>query len=189
MRSRACCYVTCNCRSKLSVHACLDEYVKALSWKTPYLIISVPVPLLAQPTSPLRCSFCSFFNKLIFDTGKTSDSSLCPYQELRPTRKGPLWLSLYGNIILLLEGWLRVLILGEEVKLLKGGFCALQWPAEFQASRRCLVHIYYIININEVKNKSKNEIITKCSVLIREVTINAITVNEKWWVNLMLFLI
>ena len=42
-----------------------------------------------------------------------------------------------------------------------------------------MVHIYYIININEVKNKSKNEIITKCSVLIREVTINAITVNEK----------
>ena len=52
-------------------------------------------------------------------------------------------------------------------------------PAEFQASRKCLVHIYYRININVVKNKSKNEIITKCSVLIREVTINAITVNEK----------
>ena len=34
-------------------------------------------------------------------------------------------------------------------------------------------------NINIVKNKSKNTIITKCSVFLREVTINAITVNEK----------
>ena len=69
--------------------------------------------------------------------------------------------------------------MGEEDRLLKGGFCALQRPAEFQASRKCLVHIYYRININVVKNKSKNEIITKCSVLIRQVTINEITVNEK----------
>ena len=33
MHNRACCYVTCNCQSKLSVHAYLNEYVKALSWK------------------------------------------------------------------------------------------------------------------------------------------------------------
>ena len=34
MYNRACCYVTCNCQSKLSVHACLNKYVKALSWKS-----------------------------------------------------------------------------------------------------------------------------------------------------------
>ena len=47
----------------LSVHTCLNEYVKALSWKSLYLLILAPVPLLAWPTSPLRCSY------------KTSDSS------------------------------------------------------------------------------------------------------------------
>ena len=33
MHSKACCCVTCNCQSKLSAHAYLDEYVKALSWR------------------------------------------------------------------------------------------------------------------------------------------------------------
>ena len=53
--------------------------------QTLYLIILVPVPLLAWPTSPLRCSFCSFFNKCVFTRRKTSDSSLCHYRELRPS--------------------------------------------------------------------------------------------------------
>ena len=33
MHTIICCYVTCNCQSRLSVHARLDEYVTALSWK------------------------------------------------------------------------------------------------------------------------------------------------------------
>ena len=90
MHIRACCYVSCNCQSKLSVHTHLNEYVKALSWKLPYLIIPVPVPLLAWPTSPLWCYFCSLLNKLVFATDKASDSSLWPYQEPRPAREGPL---------------------------------------------------------------------------------------------------
>jgi hypothetical protein len=49
------------------------------------------VPLLHQPISPLRCSFCSFFNTLVFATSKTSDSSLFPYQEPRPTKEDALW--------------------------------------------------------------------------------------------------
>ena len=61
----ACCCVTCNCPSKLSIHTHLDEYVKALPWKTQYLTTSGPVPLLAWPSSPLRCSFCSLLNKLV----------------------------------------------------------------------------------------------------------------------------
>ena len=64
--------------------------------KTPYLIILAPVTLMARLTFPLRYSFCSFFNKVIFAMGETSDSSLCPYQELSPRRKGPLWPSLFG---------------------------------------------------------------------------------------------
>ena len=47
MHNRACCYVACNCQSKRSVYTCLDEYVKALSWKPPYLNLLKPVPLLA----------------------------------------------------------------------------------------------------------------------------------------------
>lgn len=39
MCNRACCFVTCNYGSKLSVQAHLDEYVKVLSWKSLYLII------------------------------------------------------------------------------------------------------------------------------------------------------
>ena len=31
MHNRTCCYVTCSCQSKLSVHTWLDEYVKTLS--------------------------------------------------------------------------------------------------------------------------------------------------------------
>ena len=65
--------------------------------KTLYLIILALVPLLAWPIFPLRCSLVSFFNKLGFPMDKTSDSSLCLYQELRPTRKCPLWLSLSNN--------------------------------------------------------------------------------------------
>ena len=56
-----------------------------------YLIIPAAVPLLHQPISPLRCSFCSFFNTLVFATSKTSDSSLFPYQEPRPTKEDALW--------------------------------------------------------------------------------------------------
>ena len=59
--------------------------------ENPYLIIPAAVPLLDQPMSPLRCSFCSFFNKLVFATSKTSDSSLFPYQEPRPTKEDALW--------------------------------------------------------------------------------------------------
>ena len=65
--------------------------------KTLYLIILALVPLLAWPIFPLWCSLVSFFNKLGFPMDKTSDSSLCLYQELRPTRKCPLWLSLSNN--------------------------------------------------------------------------------------------
>lgn len=54
------------------------------------LIIPAAVPLLDQPVSPLRCPFCSFFNKLVFGTSKTSDSSLFPYQEPRPTKEDAL---------------------------------------------------------------------------------------------------
>ena len=35
MCKTACHHATRNCQSTLSVHTCLDEYVKALSWKTP----------------------------------------------------------------------------------------------------------------------------------------------------------
>ena len=85
----ACCCVTCNCQSRLSAHARLNEYVKSLSWKVSYLFFLVPVPLLAWPTFSLKYSFCSFLNKLVFATCKTSHSSLCPYQEPRPTKEGP----------------------------------------------------------------------------------------------------
>ena len=34
--------------------------------------------------------FFLFFNKLVFATSKTSESSLGPYQELRPTMLDPL---------------------------------------------------------------------------------------------------
>ena len=90
MHNRACCCVTSNCQSKLSAHACLNEYVKSLSWKVPYLIFLVPVPLLAWPIFLLKYSFCAFLNKLVFATCKTSHSSFCPYQEQRPTKEGPL---------------------------------------------------------------------------------------------------
>ena len=62
MHNSTCCYVTCNCGSKLSVHTWLDEYVKTLSWKASCLTIPVPVPLLAWPTSPLRCSVPAAIN-------------------------------------------------------------------------------------------------------------------------------
>ena len=45
----------------------------------------------------LEVFFSSLFRKLVFAMGKASDASLCPYQELRPMRKGLLWLSLSGN--------------------------------------------------------------------------------------------
>ena len=66
MNNKACCYVTCNCQSKLLFHAHLDECVKALSWKIQYLIMPVTVSLLPWPTSRLRYSFCSFFNNGFF---------------------------------------------------------------------------------------------------------------------------
>ena len=44
--------------------------------------------LLPWSTTPLRCSFCSFLNELVFGKGKTSDS-LCLYQEQRLTREYP----------------------------------------------------------------------------------------------------
>ena len=83
-------YVTCNCQSKLSVPALLDEHVKALCWKP---LTSSFQLLMAYPTSPWGNSFCSFFNKLVFAMGKISDSSLCPHQEPRPMRKSPLQFS------------------------------------------------------------------------------------------------
>ena len=82
-------YVTCNCQSKLSVHALLDEHVKALCWK-PLTSSFQCFSCWREATSPWGCSFCSFFNKLVFAVGKTSDSSLCPHQEPRPMRKSPL---------------------------------------------------------------------------------------------------
>ena len=45
------------------------------------------VPLLARLTSHLKCSLCSCPNRLVFALGKISDSSLCPYQELRSKRE------------------------------------------------------------------------------------------------------
>ena len=33
--------------------------------EAPYFILTVSVPLLSWPTSPWRCPFCSFFNKLV----------------------------------------------------------------------------------------------------------------------------
>ena len=54
------------------------------------LIIPAAVPLLDRPVSPLRCPFCSFFNKLVFAMSKTSNSSLFPYQEPRPTKEDAL---------------------------------------------------------------------------------------------------
>ena len=64
----------------------MPNYVKALSWKPLHLIIPVSVPLLAWPTSPLRYSFCSFFNTLVFARSKNFNSSLRLYQEPRPVR-------------------------------------------------------------------------------------------------------
>ena len=98
MCDRACCYATSNCQSKLSVHAGLGEYVKALCLEKPlYFIILLPVPLLGWPMSQLRCTFCFFLNKLSFAMGKTSDSSLVPYQEPRPTGGSSLTLLKSGN--------------------------------------------------------------------------------------------
>lgn len=97
MYKRVCCYVTHNCQSKLLFQSHLDGYLKTLSWKLPYFIILGPVPLLTWPTSPLRCLFCSFINKLVFATGKTSDSSVCLYQDTQgpPMWGASLWLFLY----------------------------------------------------------------------------------------------
>ena len=53
------------------------------------------VPLLARLTSHLKCSLCSCPNRLVFALGKISDSSLCPYQELRSEREGLLLPSPY----------------------------------------------------------------------------------------------
>ena len=44
---------------------------------------------LAWSTTPLRCSFCSFLNKLVFDKDKASDS-LCLYKEQRLAKEYPL---------------------------------------------------------------------------------------------------
>ena len=44
--NRAYCYVTCNCQSKLSVHAHLDEYAKALFC----MYLDMPLSLIS-----LRC--------------------------------------------------------------------------------------------------------------------------------------
>ena len=85
MPNRAWCYLTFNCQSRPLALAHWDEYARALSWKPLHVITRGIVPYLACPTSPLRCSF---FSKLAFAMDKTSDSSLCLYQEPRPTRKG-----------------------------------------------------------------------------------------------------
>ena len=89
MCNTACCYVTCNCQSKLPVHTHLDEFAKPSLENPSYLIIPAPGPLLTWPTSPSKCSSCSFL-KLVFAASKTSDSPLHPYQERRPTRVDPL---------------------------------------------------------------------------------------------------
>ena len=58
---RACCYINCNCQSKLLVLTsrwiCKSPVLTNL-----YLINLGPVPLLTWPISPLRCSF---FNKFL----------------------------------------------------------------------------------------------------------------------------
>ena len=105
-------YVTCNCQSKLSVHALLDENVKALCWK-PLTSSFQCFSCWREATSPWGCSFCSFFNKLVFAMGKTSDSSLCLHQEPRPMRKSPLQFFQVTILDNQLQIILWVLIMGQ----------------------------------------------------------------------------
>ena len=83
MHTIICCYVTCNCQSRLSVHARLDEYVTALLWKphtTPFWHqclswLGPPLPwgVLIRPQILLRVL----------------------KKNWGPTREGPLQFSLY----------------------------------------------------------------------------------------------
>ena len=72
-----------------------------LCWGVLYVLPSInqgPVPLLAWSISPLSCFSSCFFNNLVFAMGKTSDYSLHPYQEQRPTGEGSFQCSLYPLI-------------------------------------------------------------------------------------------
>lgn len=60
------------------------------SWICKSPVLKTPVPHHSGICASLGLAHFSFFNKLVFATGRTSDSSLCLYEELRPTRKGPL---------------------------------------------------------------------------------------------------
>ena len=66
-------------------------------------VLKIPLPHLSSTSAflglthlPLEMSVLSLII-LFLQHCKTLDSSLCPYQELKPMRKGPLWLSLFGN--------------------------------------------------------------------------------------------
>lgn len=76
-------------------------HIKTISPRPPIWICKTPV--LKKPSTspfwghclswlgpPLHWGVLSVLNKLAFATNKTSDSSLCPYQDPRPTREGPL---------------------------------------------------------------------------------------------------
>ena len=74
MHSKACCCVTCNCQSKLSAHAYLDEYVKALSWRPLTSLFRYQCLSWLGPCLAWGVFFCSFFKRLVFATGKPSHS-------------------------------------------------------------------------------------------------------------------
>ena len=84
MHSRASCYITCSCQSRLSITDTLD-HAKNLALKLGTLSPPVLLPPLAWPTSLLRCSVFSLASTNSLAVGKSSDSSLHPYQEPKPT--------------------------------------------------------------------------------------------------------
>ena len=95
---------TCNRACKCSVHSHLYEYVKALCLKPLYLLphhpcASASLGCLHFSLEVFILFFLLLFNKLVCTTGKTSDSSSCPYQEPRSTRDDLLQLSPYPVIV------------------------------------------------------------------------------------------
>lgn len=64
----------------------------------PYLaFLLVPVPFLPLTHLPLRCSFCSFFNNLVFATCKTLDSSFVSLPRTEAYEEGFSLTLLFGN--------------------------------------------------------------------------------------------
>lgn len=95
MCNRACCYKSCNYQSKLSVHAHLDEYIKAQSWK-PHSSsfwhqwlswLGSPFPWDVLSVLPSVKLFLPWVRPQIF---------FVSLARLRPRRKGPLCPSLSG---------------------------------------------------------------------------------------------